>query len=86
MSAMTKTTTGTMPTNAEAVRRGRLCAGGASGRPDLVAAHRWFNVAAMNGDEDAAALRRDVAATMTKGELARALRGARETMRSALAA
>ena len=69
----------------EAIRRGRRCAAGASGRPDLVAAHRWFNVAALNGSEEGAALRRDVAATMTKQELVHALRGARESM-TALAA
>ena len=69
----------------EAIRRGRCCAAGASGRPDLVAAHRWFNVAAMRGSDEGAALRRDVAATMTKRELAHALRGARESM-TALAA
>lgn len=67
----------------DAIGRGRLCMAGAGGRPDPVAAHRWFNVAALSGSDDAAALRRDVAATMTKAELARALRGARETMATA---
>lgn len=64
----------------EALARGERCLAGASGRPDVVAAHRWFNVAAIHGSERGAALRRSVAARMTKMELAMALRGARESL------
>lgn len=64
----------------EALRRGTACAEGRGGRPDLIAAHRWFNVAALGGDERGATARRDVATQMTKAEIALALRGARESM------
>jgi len=47
---------------------------------DLVAAHKWLNIAAIKGSERAAQLRADVAGSMTKTELVRALRSAREWM------
>ena len=47
---------------------------------DLVAAHKWFNIAAIKGSERAAELRSELAAGMSKPELARALRDAREWM------
>jgi uncharacterized protein len=47
---------------------------------DLVAAHKWLNIAAIKGCERAAELRQDVAQTMSKLELAEALRAAREWM------
>lgn len=47
---------------------------------DLVAAHKWLNIAAIRGCDRAAELRADVAATLTKMQLATALRAAREWM------
>lgn len=47
---------------------------------DLVAAHKWLNIAAIKGNDRAAELRADVAASMSKMELAAALRAAREWM------
>lgn len=47
---------------------------------DVVAAHKWFNIAAIKGSERAAALRTELAAGMSKVEIARALREAREWM------
>jgi uncharacterized protein len=47
---------------------------------DLVAAHKWFNIAAIKGDERAALMRSEIAANMSKAELATALRSAREWM------
>ncbi|WP_454848810.1 sel1 repeat family protein [Rhizobium binxianense] len=47
---------------------------------DLVAAHKWLNIAAIKGSDRAAELRADVAATMSKLQLAAALRAAREWM------
>lgn len=47
---------------------------------DLVAAHKWLNIAAIKGSDRAAELRADVAAAMSKSELAAALRAAREWM------
>ena len=47
---------------------------------DVVAAHKWLNIAAIKGCERAAELRADLAQTMSKAELAEALRSAREWM------
>lgn len=47
---------------------------------DLVAAHKWLNIAAIKGCDRAAELRADLAATMSKADLAQALRAAREWM------
>lgn len=47
---------------------------------DLVAAHKWFNIAALRGSNRAAALRSELSATMSKMDLVRALREAREWM------
>ncbi|ACE90408.1 Sel1-like protein [Rhizobium phaseoli] len=47
---------------------------------DLVAAHKWLNIAAIKGNDRAAELRADVAATMNKMQLVEALRAAREWM------
>lgn len=47
---------------------------------DLIAAHKWLNIAAIKGCERAAALRAGLASSMSKLELAAALRAAREWM------
>ena len=47
---------------------------------DLVAAHKWLNIAAIKGSERAAALRAELARSMSKSDLAAALRAAREWM------
>jgi TPR repeat protein len=48
---------------------------------DYVTAHKWFNLAAMNGNKDAIRLRREIAAEMTSDEIAAAQRAARDWMR-----
>jgi TPR repeat protein len=48
---------------------------------DLVAAHKWFNLAAMRGNEDAKRYRLEIASEMTKAEIAEAQRLAREWLR-----
>jgi uncharacterized protein len=45
---------------------------------DLVAAHKWFNLAAMRGDQVAVRLRREIAAEMSPREIAAAQRAARD--------
>jgi len=45
---------------------------------DLVAAHMWFNIAAMRGNRDAARRRAELAEEMTAAEIAKAQRLARE--------
>ncbi|MGG7518566.1 sel1 repeat family protein [Allorhizobium undicola] len=47
---------------------------------DLVAAHKWLNIAAIKGCEKSAKLRADLAGAMRKDQLAEALREAREWM------
>ncbi len=48
---------------------------------DLIAAHKWFNLAAMKGDIDAIRLRREVASQMSDVEIATAQRAARDWLR-----
>ena len=45
---------------------------------DLIEAHKWFNIAASRGHEDAAFCRADVSDEMTAREIAEAQRRARE--------
>ena len=71
-----------MPVNATAVpdvlfERGLYWASGRSGVVNLVAAHKWFNLAALKGRADAAVLRREVAELMSDAEIATAQREAR---------
>ena len=47
---------------------------------DLVAAHKWFNIAAVKGSARACELRAELTATMSKQDLVKALRAAREWM------
>jgi len=57
--------------------RGLYWASGRSGVVNLVAAHKWFNLAALKGRTDAIAMRREVAAMMSDAEIAAAQREAR---------
>ncbi len=67
-------------------RRGMACAcgkatgtsAGEAGSIDYIAAHKWFNLAAMSGNERAADYRREIAASMSQDDIAAALRAARE--------
>lgn len=49
---------------------------------NLIAAHKWLNIAAIKGSERAASLRADLARNMNKADLATALRAARDWMTS----
>jgi TPR repeat protein len=60
--------------------RGLYWASGRSGVVNLIAAHKWFNLAALKGRADAIALRREVAEMMSDGEIAAAQREARSWM------
>ncbi|WP_298289676.1 hypothetical protein [Novosphingobium sp.] len=53
---------------------------------DMIEAHKWFNLAAVGGHEEAAHCRADVADEMTAREIAEAQRRAREWLRSGRAA
>ena len=48
----------------------------------LVTAHKWFNLAAQAGSEDARAYRQQLTFEMSAGEIARAQREAREWLRA----
>jgi hypothetical protein len=62
--------------------RGLYWASGRSGVVNLVAAHKWFNLAALKGRADAVAMRREVAEMMSDAEIAAAQREARTWMAS----
>jgi TPR repeat protein len=47
---------------------------------DMVTAHKWFNIAAIKGSIRAAELRSELSAMMSKADIAKALREAREWM------
>jgi TPR repeat protein len=59
---------------------GMMHATGRDCEMDFVAAHKWFNIAAIKGSDRAAAMRAELAANMNKAEIARALRDARQWM------
>lgn len=74
---------GTMGTGAEAdalFQLGMMYATGRDCEVDMIAAHKWFNIAAIKGSHRAAELRAELAATMSKADIAKALREAREWM------
>jgi len=65
---------GTMGATAQAdilLELGMMYATGRDCAADMVAAHKWFNIAAIKGSQRAAELRSEVSATMSKVEIAR---------------
>lgn len=59
---------------------GMMYATGRDCEIDVVAAHKWFNIAAIKGSVRAAELRSELSAAMSKADIAKALREAREWM------
>jgi TPR repeat protein len=59
---------------------GMLHASGRQGAVDLIAAHKWFNLAALKGRQDAIAMRREIAEVMSEADIAAAQREARAWM------
>jgi len=57
---------------------GMMYSTGQTGPADLVIAHKWFNIAAMQGNKEAARLRREIAQEMSENEVAAAQRAARD--------
>lgn len=51
-------------------------------KPDMVAAHKWFNLAAARGNREAARHRHEIAGEMSAAEVAEAQRQAREWIRT----
>jgi TPR repeat protein len=56
---------------------GMMCSTGAGASADYVAAHKWFNLAAMRGCREAIRLRREIAALMSEAEISAAQHAAR---------
>jgi len=50
---------------------------------DLIAAHKWFNLATLKGHEGAKAYRTEIASELTRPEIAKAQRMARGWLRAA---
>lgn len=74
---------GTMGAGAQAdvlFELGLMYATGRDCETDIIAAHKWFNIAAIKGSARAAEMRAELASTMSKIEIAKALREAREWM------
>jgi uncharacterized protein len=61
---------------------GILQASGRAGQIDRVAAHKWFNLAAMHGSAEAVELRLEIAREMSDAEIAAAQRAAREWLKA----
>jgi TPR repeat protein len=61
---------------------GMIYATGREVDADLIAAHKWFNLAAMRGNSDAVNYRLEVSREMSSAEIAEAQRAAREWLRS----
>ena len=67
------------PTDAEGCfSLGMVYSSGAGVAVDLIEAHKWFNIAAMRGHSEAAAMRREIAEQMQDAEIGRAQRSARD--------
>ena len=57
---------------------GLMYAAGRDGEEDLIAAHKWFNIAAFRGLAMARARREEVALEMTRAQIMKAQRAARD--------
>ncbi|HMN39131.1 MAG TPA: sel1 repeat family protein [Hyphomicrobium sp.] len=57
---------------------GLIYSTGRDGAADLVEAHKWFNLAAMRGNEAAKRYRSELSREMSKADVARAQKRARE--------
>ena len=68
------------PTPENFFELGLIYSAGSEGATDLVAAHKWFNIAAVRGNREAALHRQEVAREMTAAAIAEAQRAAREWM------
>ncbi len=65
----------------ELFERGRVFAAGRGVEPDMVEAHKWFNLSAMRGNDQAKTYRMELAREMSRREIAQAQREAREWLK-----
>lgn len=63
---------------AEMFELGLMYAAGREVALDLIQAHKWFNLAAMRGNDAARRYRAEIAGDLTRAEIAKAQRLARE--------
>jgi hypothetical protein len=83
MTSMEMASGGAEPANAEdCFGLGMVYSSGAGVAVDLVQAHKWFNIAAMRGHQQAAQLRREVAEQMSDSEIGCAQRAARDWLKA----
>lgn len=61
---------------------GLVCCSGRNGQVDLIEAHKWFNLAAMRGNEEAKRYRHELTSELSKADVAKAQKLAREWMKS----
>lgn len=66
------------PTPENFFELGLIYSTGSEVEADLIAAHKWFNLAAVKGNREAALYRQEVAREMTANDVAEAQRAARE--------
>jgi uncharacterized protein len=71
------------PTDAEGCfELGMVYSAGCGVAVDMVAAHMWFNIAAMRGRKEATQLRREIAEQMSDTEIGQAQRAARDWLKA----
>jgi len=74
--------TASAPTTAQALfELGMRYSAGRDCEPDMVVAHKWFNLAALRGNEDAKFYRMELAREMSRRQVAEAQRKAREWLK-----
>jgi TPR repeat protein len=61
---------------------GIMYSSGRSVPTDLISAHKWFNLAALSGNQEAIRYRREIAAEMSEAEIAAAQRAARDWLQA----
>ncbi len=66
------------PTSEDLFDLGMMYSAGIDSEPNLVEAHKWFNLAAIRGNSAAVTYRQEVAREMTSSDVAAAQRAARE--------
>lgn len=69
------------PTHENLYKLGLSYSTGQGAPLDLVEAHKWFNLAAMMGSDEAKFYRQEISEDMTRLEIAKAQRAAREWLK-----
>lgn len=79
---MTETMVGATAQDSSEVflRLGMMYSTGRSVPADLITAHKWFNLAALKGNDEAKRYRSEVSEEMSREEIAEAQRAARQWM------